>query len=858
MSRHNSWSGIQAADLSAPGSHLKVNGSMFSSSSALPSVFGSQPQQYFYSNTSRPLVDTPAPVADFDVGVFSTGKVTTNGCTRASSSATAGLRETGIIEKMLPTFGFIQCCDRQARLFFHFSQFDGNIEHLRVGDPVEFEMTYDRRNGKPIASSVTKITPETPQLLSEERVTGRVTSELKLPPHAQQGRISYENRGECFFLPFGADDVEGNVTINVGDLVSFQMASDPRNGNLVAHNVRLENPANPIEYRGVVCAIHAEQRRGVIERADVVREIVFSFTDLQKSYVGGVNLGDEVQFNIHTVHGKEVATNISLLEPGSVVFEDVDPALCKGQVQKALDSSITDKHALTGRIRFKRPSNDVVDVTFGERDMKGHFTLRHGDLVQFNVATDRRNRVQRATNICLLEESFRVSDERREQGVLLSIKEHLYGFIRCVERDQNLFFHLSEMIEPERGLQIRDELEFTVVSDAKQSGRLTAVRVQRLPAGSVVFEERVEEAARGQVCRVAGNEPGLISWQNTTVSYRGECKNRLRVGDTVQMDVMRCRRTRQLLAANINVLQRAAVAPTTTDQQPANSSSGDAASQATQAAPQCHGYVAALKDGFGFIETMQHDCEVFFHFSSYGGDVDELRLGCEVQYQMTRTGQRWAATEVQLLPEGTLPAPHLLPDVLEGIVLRPMRCVDPEQNEYPGLVQLNTTDEVAPAYNFGITSLFNKKEYLQTGDMVTFQLDENSTRAYNMRVQRERLRALVDSVKGQYGFLDHETDEGKKLFFHVSEVEAGVSLHEGDEVEFSVVHSQRSGRSSACHIFRVASGSGGGKTQRQRPERVIQRIRQLAVSDRAAVQRVQVIRQPRGPDPNTRGFALNK
>ena len=58
------------------------------------------------------------------------------------------------------SYGFIQCCDRQARLFFHFSQFDGNIEHLKIGDPVEFEMTYDRRTGKPIASSVSKIAPE--------------------------------------------------------------------------------------------------------------------------------------------------------------------------------------------------------------------------------------------------------------------------------------------------------------------------------------------------------------------------------------------------------------------------------------------------------------------------------------------------------------------------------------------------------------------------------------------------------------------------------------------------------------------------------------------------------------------------
>lgn len=30
--------------------------------------------------------------------------------------------------------------------------------------------------------------------------------------------------------------------------------------------------------------------------------------------------------------------------------------------------------------------------------------------------------------------------------------------------------------------------------------------------------------------------------------------------------------------------------------------------------PVCQGFIAALKDGFGFIETVNHDKEIFFHF----------------------------------------------------------------------------------------------------------------------------------------------------------------------------------------------------------------------------------------------------
>jgi len=74
------------------------------------------------------------------------------------------------------------------------------------------------------------------------------------------------------------------------------------------------------------------------------------------------------------------------------------------------------------------------------------FGNRHGDWVQFNVAVDRRDKLERATNIELLEESFLVSGEKRETGVVAALKEG-YGFIRCAERDARVSFDvLREML----------------------------------------------------------------------------------------------------------------------------------------------------------------------------------------------------------------------------------------------------------------------------------------------------------------------------------------------------------------------------------------------------------------------------
>ena len=48
--------------------------------------------------------------------------------------------------------------------------------------------------------------------------------------------------------------------------------------------------------------------------------------------------------------------------------------------------------------------------------------------------------------------------------------------------------------------------------------------------------------------------------------------------------------------------------------------------------------------------------------------------------------------------------------------------------------------------------------------------------ALNVKSNKQKLRSHVEAVKGQFGFLSYEQDEGKKLFFHMSEVEGGEIL----------------------------------------------------------------------------------
>ena len=129
--------------------------------------------------------------------------------------------------------------------------------------------------------------------------------------------------------------------------------------------------------------------------------------------------------------GKEVACDITALPRGTVVFEDVGTEHFTGQVLKPLDrhlkqlsaiaagssagSAQPEGEALSGRIKYRGEDRSEVEVLFGEKDQVGDFTLRHGDWVRFVIAVDRRDKLRRATRIELMDQSFSVSDERREQ-----------------------------------------------------------------------------------------------------------------------------------------------------------------------------------------------------------------------------------------------------------------------------------------------------------------------------------------------------------------------------------------------------------------------------------------------------------
>uniref|UniRef100_A0A3B4C184 Cold shock domain-containing protein E1 n=1 Tax=Pygocentrus nattereri TaxID=42514 RepID=A0A3B4C184_PYGNA len=773
-----------------------------------------------------------------------------------------GLRETGVVEKLLTSYGFIQCSERQARLFFHCSQYNGNLQELKIGDDVEFEVSSDRRTGKPIAVKLVKIKAE---VLPEERISGQVVSAIpnhldgkSAPGQVPTGSVCYERNGEVFYLTYTPDDVEGNMHLDTGDKVSFYMETNKHTGAVSARNIVLVKKKQ-MRCQGVVCA--TKEAFGFIERADVVKEIFFHYSEF-KGDLEALQAGDDVEFTIKDRNGKEVATDVRLLPQGTVIFEDISIEQFEGTVTKVIPKVPTKNQndPLPGRICAKINATEK-ELLFGEKDTKSKVTLLEGDHVQFNISTDRRDKLERATNIDILPDTFHFTKETREMGVIAAMRDG-FGFIKCVDRDARMFFHFSEVLE-ESPLHISDEVEFTVVPDMLSAQRNHAVRIKKLPKGTVSFHTQSEQRFIGVVEKEttgASNtktnaspskgkekvkvdqdaEEGVIAYEDCgvklTVPYHIKDLDGCvfpQLGDKVEFAISEVKRTGQQSAVSIKVLNR------------------------TTNTKRLLGFIATLKDNFGFIETANHDQEIFFHYSEVCGNVDNLELGDTVEYTQAKgKGNKVSAEKVTKVPPVNGVGEDVSSNVSLGKVIRPLRSVDPSQTEYQGLIEvLEEGSSKGQNYPFGIVGMTNKGDCLQKGELVKFQLctipQTGQRMACNVVPQR---RALVECVKDQFGFITYEVGESKKLFFHMKEVQDGLELQAGDEVEFSVILNQRTGKCSACNVRRVSECPKPVATPR--PDRLVNRLKSITLDD-ASAPRLVIIRQPRGPD-NSKGFNVER
>ncbi|CAF3970262.1 unnamed protein product, partial [Rotaria magnacalcarata] len=191
----------------------------------------------------------------------------------------------------------------------------------------------------------------------------------------------------------------------------------------------------------------------------------------------------------------------------------------------------------------------------------------------------------------------------------------------------------------------------------------------------------------------------------------------------------------------------------------------------------------------------------------------------------------------------------ILPTIHRGRVVTPVRMISNDECEVFGRIQKITDDGIpGECFTFSITGVKNKRVILLPNDSVTFSVAiglDYSRRAVNIILENETRKGKVDTVKGQFGFIDFACEENKKIFFHNSEIESGIDLRAGDEVEFYAQYNLKSGKPCASRLRRV--------NNLQRPDRLITKLKSINFDENTR-QKLVIIRQPRNADEKSKGF----
>jgi len=764
-------------------------------------------------------------------------------------------RKLGYVEKLLNSFGFIQSVDdvsnSQGRLFFHYSHFNGNSNDLRLHDEVEFEVVIDRDNRK-VATRVMKLKKGTINFesFSPERVNGEVAS----PPSGNHpGSLSYNSTGEFFFLPFQANDISSNSQLQKGDKVSFFVSTDKRNRSMCARKVTLVERASPnLRYQGRVSGM--KDSFGFIKRSDVTGEIFFHYSQVSAD-VPDLRVGNDVEFLIENRKDKQVAVNITLLPEGSVIFDDVSSIIHNGTI-KVLSVPRKSNNMKDPR-GDNRPEDDndssfgtieamirgeMVQFSYSDHDRDGNtYTLLPNDAVKFLIATDRRNSRQRAISVCLdLDRTKEQSEDKRECGVVAAVKVlEGFGFIKCQSRDSRMFFHCSELIDSTHRIKMSDEVEFTVLPDQMaESKRLHATRIKILPKGSVQFQSVSKQVYQGTV----DEDLKFITYVDQATEDLKEIriadsvkKAHIPAGGKVNFKIVESKRTGDQTAIEVLVIEENQIDP------------GEV----------LRGTIILKKDSYGFIESEDHTRETFFHYSELSVSPDQIEHGTTVQYTEKVKDNKVCGINVRPLDESIdLNIDEVIEDqVYHGTVRIELKS---GSTNYGGVIQTSNGKEI----KFTSTSLADKKA-LQVGDNVCYQHGIHQAsgivRAVNVQAKRKVQVSIIDSIKGDYGFIvNEEGDDGKNLFFHSSNlVEIKMNeLNAGDSVSFSLIHNKRSGKSCAAGV-RLVKKEGAAADSKDRPDRLKMKLMRKSISQngKTSSEVTSVIRQPKGPEAQgVKGF----
>eukprot|EP00742_Colponemidia_sp_Colp-10_P002524 GILJ01002697.1.p1 GENE.GILJ01002697.1~~GILJ01002697.1.p1 ORF type:complete len:721 (+),score=120.97 GILJ01002697.1:116-2278(+) len=499
--------------------------------------------------------------------------------TNRQSEEDSEIPETGVVCSTKDYFGFLKCADRDAEVFFHFSELRDR-QPVVVGDEFEFVVGTNPRTNKTSARKLRRLPRGTVsfEVMSDEVQTG-IVQYIWIHGESFSGNISSTIDGQNEVFSFHSRDVESEEKVlSVGDQVEFRVLLDRPKKKLSARHVKLIKRANADKTTrtaltgdendtpsnipfsdepthretGIIGTV--KESFGFIECCDRPLRVFYhrSESDLP------AKSGDEVEFAIvkNPKTGKPNAIQIKVLPPGTVSSTVVLEGRYSGTViaepKGRMGNWRSSGESAKGKVKFVL-SEEQKTASFTWADLEDPLgQLGVDDEVEFSLQMDKRTKQYTALKVTLIKKAEKEIDEQQDNekqtterekkgkrrkddkftdlagevptgdknvGMVMLVKD-TFGFLWS-DVAPKLFYHQSE-VEGGEELKPGDEIEFYIVKNAR-TGNSNAIQIKKLPSGTLLErlprESGVVESIRGNFGFIECKVPHAV------VDLRGEGKD---------------------------------------------------------------------------------------------------------------------------------------------------------------------------------------------------------------------------------------------------------------------------------------------------------------------------------------------
>ncbi|TSK42125.1 Cold shock domain-containing protein E1 [Bagarius yarrelli] len=385
-------------------------------------------------------------------------------------------RSLGVITFISSSYGFIEREDLK-KFSFSFDAFLGKRTYLVPGVKVHFTAVKERK--KEFATDV-KVAPGGTEEITPKVYEGVVTAVLPdtYVLEAYPGRIRTILGKETVKLPYGKTDSKASLLLF--DRVKFQLCTNIINKVRRATNITPQMPetfqlTKETRETGVIMGIK-DKTCTILSKIheNLTAPLTECLSDEQ------LKVMDEVEFTVVT--WKPVISK----EEG--VYEDISSEKYEGTISKIISKTSQNEMGSVDTT----VANTQKSLPFGAGDVITKATMLVGDKVQFNIATNQQNKVERAVNIEFQAETFLLeSIEQRKIGTIIKLDANS-GLIKT-QHDPQLVFDLSEVMHDAK-LSLSEKVEFTLVVGvgADAEGK-QAIRVRKLTECVFTSVPKIEE-----------------------------------------------------------------------------------------------------------------------------------------------------------------------------------------------------------------------------------------------------------------------------------------------------------------------------------------------------------------------------